>query len=105
MPRFTFENKFTFGNIITIVVTLGGLLAGYMTLVGTAGSSAEAVKVLPGLENRVTAIESRSNVGHQAHEAFQAETRQALKEQSATLTQILQVQATILARLEDRTRP
>lgn len=105
MPRFTFENKFTFGNIITIVVTLGGLLAGYMTLVGTVGSSAEAVKVLPGLENRVTTIETRINIGQQAREQFQAETRQALKEQSATLTQILQVQATILARLEDRTRP
>lgn len=102
MPRFTFENKFTFGNLITIVVTLGGLFAGYMTLVGTVGASAEAVKVLPGLENRVTTIETRINIGQAAREAFQAETKQALKEQAAALSLILQTQSAILARLEDR---
>ena len=104
-PKWTWENKITVGNVLTIAITICSLMAGYMTLVGTVGASAEAVKVLPGLETRVSTIETRINIGQQACEAFQAETRQALKEQSATLTQILQVQATILARLEDRTRP
>lgn len=71
MPRWTFENKITFGNILSIIITAGGLLAGYMTLVGTVGASAEAVKSLPGLENRVSTIETRINIGQQQREKFQ----------------------------------
>lgn len=53
---------------------------------------------------RVSTVETRINIGQAAREAFQAETRQALKEQSAVLSQILQVQATILERIE-KNRP
>lgn len=101
-PRWTWENKITFGNLLTIAITVCSLLAGYMTLVGTVGASAEAVKVLPGLESRVTTIETRINIGQAAREAFQAETKQALKEQAAALSLILQTQSAILARLEDK---
>lgn len=71
MPRWTFENKITFGNLLSIIITAGGLLAGYMTLVGTVGASAEAIKVLPGLENRVSTIETRINIGQDQREKFQ----------------------------------
>lgn len=71
MPRWTFENKITFGNLLSIIITAGGLLAGYMTLVGTVGASAEAIKVLPGLENRVSTIETRINIGQAQREKFQ----------------------------------
>lgn len=70
-PKWTWENKITFGNILTIVVTVCGLAGGYMTLVGTVGASAEAIKVLPGLETRVTTIETRINIGQAAREKFQ----------------------------------
>jgi hypothetical protein len=96
MPRWTFENKITFGNILTIVVTLGGLLAGYMTLVGTVGASAEAVKALPGLETRVTTIETRINIGQQQREKFQD---QVLATLSQLQQQNLETQKA-LARLE-----
>ena len=96
MPRFTFENKFTFGNLVTTVITLGGLLAGYMTMVGPVGASAEAVKSLPGLETRVTTIETRINIGQAAHEKFQD---QVLATLSIMQQQNLETQKAI-ARLE-----
>ena len=71
MPKWTFENKITFGNILTVVVTVGGLMAGYITLVGTVGASAEAVKAISSIENRVSTIETRINIGQAAREKFQ----------------------------------
>lgn len=61
---------------------------------------AQVEKAAGDVGGRVSTVETRINLGQAARDAFQAETRQALKEQSATLTQILQVQATILERIE-----
>lgn len=103
-PKLTFEPKITFGNVLTIVTTIVGLVAGYATLVQSVATSAEAVKSIPGIENRVTTIETRINVGQQAREAFQIETKQALKDQAELLSQILQTQAAILARMDEKDR-
>lgn len=70
-PKWTWENKITFGNVLTITITVCGLMAGYMTLVGSVGASAEAIKILPGLETRVSTIETRINIGQAAREKFQ----------------------------------
>lgn len=79
-PKWTWENKITFGNVLTIAITVCGLVAGYMTLVGTVGSSAEAVKVLPGLENRVSTIETRINIGQAQREKFQDQVLATLQQ-------------------------
>jgi hypothetical protein len=104
MPRFTFENKFTFGNLVTIITTIGGLLAGYITLANTVAQSAEAVKAIPAIENRVTTIETRINMGQQAREQFQAETAAALAELRNQNLQILQSVAALVARLDEKDR-
>ena len=100
MPKWTFENKITMGNLMQIALLVAGFVYGYATLSGSAASSSEAVKAIPGIESRVTTIETRINLGLQAREQFQQETKQALREQSAILSQLLQSNATILAKLE-----
>lgn len=79
-PRWTWENKITFGNVLTIAFTAAGLMAGYLTLVGTVGASAEAVKALPGLESRVSTIETRINIGQVQTEKFQDQVLATLSE-------------------------
>jgi hypothetical protein len=96
MPRWTFENKITFGNVLSIIVTACGLLAGYMTLVSQVGASAEAIKIIPALESRVTTIETRINIGQQQREKFQDTVLETLAEMQR---QNLETQKAI-ARLE-----
>lgn len=104
MTRFTFENKFSLGNLVTMLVTAGGLLAGYVTLANTVANSAEAVKAIPAIESRVTTIETRINLGQQAREKFQDETAAALEELRAQNLQILQSVAALVARLDEKDR-
>lgn len=100
MPKLAWEGKITFGNVLTIVTTVVGLIAGYVTLVQSVATSAEAVKAIPAIQSRVTTIE----IGDQMAGAFQSDTKQALKDQAALLSQILQTQAAILARLDEKDR-
>lgn len=96
MPRWTFENKITFGNVLTIVITLGGLLAGYMTLVQQVGATTAAVSEIPAIKERVTVIEGRINAGQNAREDFQRRTDETLKELRQQTLAIYQA----IARLE-----
>lgn len=104
MPRWTFENKITLGALIQIAILAAGLVWGYAMLQTTAEAAAKAAERIPGIESRVSTIETRINIGQAAREQFQTETKQVLKEQSEVLSQILQAQAAILARLDERAR-
>jgi hypothetical protein len=108
VPRFTYESKITFGNILSIGMLVVSLVGGWFVLVGRVDASQQSIKELQSqiseitdLGQRVSTIEVRINIGQKAREDFQAETRVALKEQAQLLSQILQTQATILARLDD----
>ena len=103
-PKFTFEGKITFRNVLTIVTTMTGLIVGYVTLAQSVASSAETVKVIPGIETRVTMIETRVAAWQESSEESRQETKQALRDQAAMLSQIMQTQASILARLDERDR-
>lgn len=104
MPKFTFDNKITFGNLLTIATVIFGLLAGYITLSATVAASADAVKAIPGIENRVTTIETRINIGQQAREAFQADMKESLEQLRQQNTLILQTLSAIVARLDEKDR-
>lgn len=96
-----FDGRVTMGNVLTMIVMVGSLIMGYATLATSVSSSAEAVKSIPAIEGRVSTIETRINLGQAAREQFQAETRQALKEQAASINQMLQLQAAIIARMDE----
>lgn len=112
MPKWTFENKFTTGNIVQIGMILLALVGGWYGLVNRVDAAADSIEdlqrqvaTITDLGSRVSTIETRINIGQLAREQFQEETKQALREQGQVLTQILQVQAAILARLEERNIP
>lgn len=111
MPRFTFENKLTVGNLVQLAIILLGGIGLYYGLVDKVNANTrditslqEIVRASTDLSQRVATIETRINIGFAAREAFQAETKQAFKEQAAILSSILQTQAAILARMEDAKR-
>lgn len=57
MPRWTFENKVTLGNLIQILVVVVGLVWGYASLAGSVATSADAVKAIPSIDSRLTKVE------------------------------------------------
>lgn len=115
MPKLTFENKITWGNLLTLGTILVGGIITFVMLQGSVVASAKDIdqltlRVSPillsvdGLETRMAVVERNQVIGREAREEGQARTDQALKEQSAILSEILQTQAAILARLDERDR-
>lgn len=104
MTRWSFENKLTFGNVLTMIVTIGGLLVGYVTMAGTVATSADAVKSIPIIENRVTTIETRINIGQQAREAFQTDMKASIESLRVQNSLILQTLSAVVARLDEKDR-
>ena len=102
MPRLSFENKVTFGNILTIAAMLAGLVVGYISLSGSVAASADAVKAIPGIESRVSTIETRINIGQAAREQFQNKTEATLDKLQAQNSLILQQIAALNATLKLR---
>lgn len=67
MPRWTFENKITTGNLLQIVALLGGLVAAWYVLVGNVSANTadivalqKAVAPVESLNVRLTVVESRA---------------------------------------------
>lgn len=106
MPRWTFENKITFGNLLTIIIALVPAIFSYAVMWGTVTQSAEAVKAIPNIETRVSTIETRINIGQKAREDYQAATAATLDKIQTQQLQIIAQTAAIIARLDeqDRTR-
>ncbi len=67
MPRFTFENKFTFGNVIQIGLLLFAVVGAYFGIIGRVDGNTlsitalqKAVAPVESLNVRLTVIESRA---------------------------------------------
>lgn len=67
MPRFSFENKFTFGNLLQVAVLIIGMIGGWYMLAGSVSANTtaivglqNAVKPIESLNVRLTVIESRA---------------------------------------------
>lgn len=67
MPRFSFENKFTFGNLIQVAILIVGMIGGWYMMAGTVSGNStaiaalqNAVKPIESLNVRLTVIESRA---------------------------------------------
>jgi len=115
MPKLTFENKITWGNLLTLATIVVGGIITFVTLQGSVVASAKDIdqlnaKVSPistsvdGLETRMAVVERNQVIGREQREEGQQRTDSTLKEQSEILMQILQTQATILARLDAQDR-
>lgn len=94
-----FDRQVSVGNIISILVTAGGLFAGYMTLVGSVTSSAEAVKSIPGIQERLTKVEINQVNGKNDRLDFQQRTETTLDKLAAQSDRQTSQSAAILAQL------
>lgn len=115
MPKLVFENKITWGNLLTLGTLLVGGIVTFVMLQGSVVASSKDIDTLTtrvapivvsvdGLETRMAVVERNQVIGREQREEGQARTDTALKEQSEILSQILQTQAAILARMDAEKR-
>lgn len=105
LPRWQFEYKITFGNVLTGLILFGTITIGYANLNTTVRAYGETIEKIPGIEKRVDNIEVRIDNGKALREALSAKVDQQdsmlngrITKQEETLNAILQT----LARIEER---
>lgn len=115
MPRLTFENKITWGNLLTLgTIIIGGVIT-FVMLQSSVVASAKDIdqlntKLTPvtvmvdGLETRMAVVERNQVIGREQREQGQAKTDSALSELQKQNVAILQALSAITARLDERDR-
>lgn len=115
MPKLTFENKITWGNLLTLATILIGGIVTFVMLQGSVVASASDIdqltaRVAPivssvdGLETRMAVVERNQVTGKEQREAFQDEAKGTLELLRQQNVVILQSLSAITARLDERDR-
>ena len=99
MPRFTFENKFTLGNAISVATFLVAAALAWGNLTSRVDAKVDKSEMTP-IETRLAVVERNQVTGREAREEGQRRTEAAVEELRKQNVQILQTQAAILARLD-----
>lgn len=73
MPvQWKFDRTVSIGNLLSIATVIGGLTAGYMSIASSVSASAEAVKIIPQLDKRLSSVEQTIEVGKLARLKLEA---------------------------------
>lgn len=102
MPRFTFENKFTLGNGLTILAFIITMAIAWGTLTSRVDGIQKTVDGMENMPTRMAIVERNQVTGKEQREAFQAEISVSVDELRKQNLMILQQLAAISATLTER---
>lgn len=102
MPRFSFENKFTFGNLIQVGILVVGMVGGWYMMAGTVSGNStaiaalqSAVKPIETLNVRLTVLESRAAVTDQQINTLLTSIQELVKEMNADRVSSAQIKTDV----------